>query len=162
MTSWFWDMYSFERIKTAERASKASRAEPANEWAVQENEWMDERVAQYLRRNSLLFWTAVQWTDQKDNCPIIFPKRVQDPELAHAKHVDGLRGGGKRREGKKWWENIEKRIVEVENKKNWEKKHVGLVIRKVWLGHELRWGKGRRKKMTREIGKEEERNRERD
>ena len=34
---------------------------------------------------------------------MIFPKRVQDPELAHAKHVDGLRGGGMKLGG--WWEN---------------------------------------------------------
>ena len=31
-----------------ERMSEASREEPANEWAVQANKWMDEQVAQCL------------------------------------------------------------------------------------------------------------------
>ena len=42
-----------------ERASKASRAEQANKWAVQANEQMDEQVAQYLGSDSWLFWTTV-------------------------------------------------------------------------------------------------------
>ena len=43
---------SSDWMSTAERASKARRAEQANEWAVQANEQTDERVAQYLRLDS--------------------------------------------------------------------------------------------------------------
>ena len=43
-------------VSTAERVSNASRAEKANEWAVQAN----KRVAQYLRHNYCLFQTTVQ------------------------------------------------------------------------------------------------------
>ena len=38
---------------------KASSVEQANEWAVKVNERMDERVTQYLRLDSWLFWTIV-------------------------------------------------------------------------------------------------------
>ena len=43
----------------ARKASKASSAEWANEWEVQKTEQTDERVAQYLRLDSWLFWTIV-------------------------------------------------------------------------------------------------------
>ena len=46
-------------------ASKVSRAEQAKEWAVQRNEQMDERVAQYFRLDSWLFWTIVHWWKDK-------------------------------------------------------------------------------------------------
>ena len=36
-----------ERMSAVERASKASSAEQANEWAVQVNERADEQMAQY-------------------------------------------------------------------------------------------------------------------
>ena len=36
-----------EGVSTAERSSEASSEEQANEWAVQANEWADERVAHY-------------------------------------------------------------------------------------------------------------------
>ena len=38
-----------EGLSPAERASKTSSAEQANEWAELVSEQMDERVAQYLR-----------------------------------------------------------------------------------------------------------------
>ena len=44
-----------ERVSTAERASEASSAEQANEWAVQANKRTDKRVAQYLRPDLWLF-----------------------------------------------------------------------------------------------------------
>ena len=47
-------------VGAAERACKSSRAEQANEWAVQANERMDEQVAQYCSLYSWLFWTMVQ------------------------------------------------------------------------------------------------------
>ena len=46
-------------MSAAERASKASSAEPANEGEVQANGQTDERVAQYLRLYSCLFQTTV-------------------------------------------------------------------------------------------------------
>ena len=36
-----------EQLSAAERASKASSAEQANEWEVQANEQMEEQMAQY-------------------------------------------------------------------------------------------------------------------
>ena len=39
-----------ERMSAAERASEASSAEQANEWAVRANERADERMAQYSTR----------------------------------------------------------------------------------------------------------------
>ena len=47
-------------MSAAERASKASSVEPANEKAVRVNERTDERVAKYLRLDSCLFETTVQ------------------------------------------------------------------------------------------------------
>ena len=46
-----------KRLRAAERASEASRAEPANGWALRANKWTDERVAQFLRLNYWLSWT---------------------------------------------------------------------------------------------------------
>ena len=48
-------------MSAEERASKASRKEQANEWAVQANERMDERVAQCLSIDPWLFQTTVWW-----------------------------------------------------------------------------------------------------
>ena len=54
------------KMSAAERMSEASRAEQANEWAVRGNEQTDERVAQYLRLDSWLFWTIVcRWNRDK-------------------------------------------------------------------------------------------------
>ena len=47
-----------EGMSTVERASNASRAEQANEWAMQANEWMDKRVAQYFSLDSSLIWPS--------------------------------------------------------------------------------------------------------
>ena len=46
-------------MSAAERASEASRAEQANESAVQANERMDERVAQYLHLDSCLYHQTI-------------------------------------------------------------------------------------------------------
>ena len=47
-------------MSAAERASKASSAEQANEGAVRANKRMDEHVAQYLRPNSWVFCPTVE------------------------------------------------------------------------------------------------------
>ena len=50
----------------AERASKASRVEPANERAVRANKRTDERVAEYLRLDFWLFWLIVSGWDEEE------------------------------------------------------------------------------------------------
>ena len=49
-----------ERVSAAERASEASSAEQANEWAVQANKRMDKRVAQYFSLYLWFFWPKVR------------------------------------------------------------------------------------------------------
>ena len=49
-------------MSAAERASKVSSAEQANECVVQANKQTDEQVAQYLCLDSWLFWTIVTRT----------------------------------------------------------------------------------------------------
>ena len=50
---------------TSEGVSEVS--ERANEWAVRANERTDERVAQYLRLDSCLFQTTVEYLEEEDN-----------------------------------------------------------------------------------------------
>ena len=54
-----WVSGASKRMRSAERASKASSGEQVNDWAVGANEQTDEQVAQYLRPDSWLFWTTV-------------------------------------------------------------------------------------------------------
>ena len=56
-----WVSERSEWMRAAQRASEASSAEQANEWAMRANDWTDERVAPYLHHDSWSFWTIVDW-----------------------------------------------------------------------------------------------------
>ena len=53
-------------------SKRTSAAKKANEWAVQANEPMDERVAQYFRLYSWLFWSIVRFMNDDDDDELIW------------------------------------------------------------------------------------------
>ena len=70
-----------EQVSAAERASKASSAEQANEWAVGANERTDKRVAQYFNLGFWLIWTIAPLQKISGVKAQVFFQRVRQMQI---------------------------------------------------------------------------------